>query len=109
MLNAQGVVYLSLKLGIRADLIRRSWKSVCLHDAKCRRWSERRYLAYAGFLSTTREVDRAPSFEIERHTVRSENGDVCRAFDSLAPGHSACGLPVYVARLPPAPFCETPP
>jgi Glycosyl transferase family 2 len=29
------------------------------------------------------------------------------AFDSLAPAHSACGLPVYVTRLPPAPFCET--
>src|SRR5437773_6323292 len=32
----------------------------------------------------------------------------CRAFDSLAPAHSAFGLPVYVARRPPAPFCETP-
>src|SRR5437773_12292837 len=30
-----------------------------------------------------------------------------RAFDSLAPAHSACGLPVYVARLPLAPFCES--
>ena len=33
---------------------------------------------------------------------------VCRAFDSFAPAHSASGLPVYVARYPPAPFCETP-
>src|SRR6266496_2093665 len=31
-----------------------------------------------------------------------------RAFDSLAPAHSPSGLPVYVARRPPAPFCETP-
>src|SRR5438093_7208168 len=30
------------------------------------------------------------------------------AFDSFAPTHSACGLPVYVARVPVAPFCETP-
>jgi len=29
-------------------------------------------------------------------------------FDSLAPPHSAFGLPVYVARVPAAPFCETP-
>jgi len=33
---------------------------------------------------------------------------VCRAFDSFAPAHSASGLPVYVARYPSAPFCETP-
>jgi hypothetical protein len=33
---------------------------------------------------------------------------LCRAFDSLAPAPSASGLPVYVARRPPAPFCETP-
>src|SRR4029077_5612751 len=32
----------------------------------------------------------------------------CRAFDSLAPARSPCGLPVYIARRPPAPFCETP-
>jgi hypothetical protein len=32
----------------------------------------------------------------------------CRAFDSLAPIRSAFGLPVYVAELPLAPFCETP-
>jgi len=30
------------------------------------------------------------------------------AFDSVAPAHSAFGLPIYVARSPPAPFCETP-
>ena len=29
-------------------------------------------------------------------------------FDSFAPANSPFGLPVYVARLPPAPFCETP-
>src|SRR5258705_13829085 len=34
---------------------------------------------------------------------------ICRAFDSLAPPSSPFGLPVYVARRPPAPFCETPP
>jgi len=27
-------------------------------------------------------------------------------FDSFAPAHSASGLFVYVARHPPAPFCE---
>src|SRR5689334_189524 len=32
---------------------------------------------------------------------------VCSAFDSLAPASSPSGLPVYVARLPPAPFYET--
>src|SRR5437763_7738654 len=31
----------------------------------------------------------------------------CRALDSFAPAHSAFGLPVYVARRPPAPFSET--
>ena len=29
-------------------------------------------------------------------------------FDSFAPARSADGLPVYVARVPAAPFCETP-
>src|SRR6266513_6490009 len=33
---------------------------------------------------------------------------ICRAFDSLAPATSPFGLPVHVARRPPAPFCETP-
>src|SRR6266571_6240199 len=32
----------------------------------------------------------------------------CRAFDSFAPAHSACGLPVCVAGVPAAPLCETP-
>jgi hypothetical protein len=32
----------------------------------------------------------------------------CRAFDSLAPLAYPLGLPVYVARRPPTPFCETP-
>jgi hypothetical protein len=36
------------------------------------------------------------------------NDFVCRAFDSFAPAHSVSGLPVYVARCPPAPFCERP-
>ena len=35
-------------------------------------------------------------------------GGNCRAFDSLAPASSPFGLPVYVARRPAAPFCETP-
>ena len=30
------------------------------------------------------------------------------AFDSLAPASSPFGLPVYVARVSAAPFCETP-
>ena len=33
--------------------------------------------------------------------------DNCRAFDSLAPAHLASGLSVYVARRPPALFCES--
>jgi len=32
----------------------------------------------------------------------------CRAFGSFAPARLASGLPVYVARVPAAPFCETP-
>src|SRR4029077_4571937 len=39
----------------------------------------------------------------ERRTLNN-----CRAFDSFAPAHSASGPPVYIARLPPALFCETP-
>jgi hypothetical protein len=35
-------------------------------------------------------------------------GNNCRAFDSLAPARSPFGLPVHVAQLPLAPFCETP-
>src|SRR6266576_2911097 len=34
--------------------------------------------------------------------------ECCAAFDSLAPASSPFGLPVYVARVPAAPFCETP-
>ena len=34
MLDTQGVVYLSLKLGVRADLIRTARKSLCFHDVK---------------------------------------------------------------------------
>jgi hypothetical protein len=30
------------------------------------------------------------------------------AFDLLAPAHSVCRPPVHVARIPAAPFCETP-
>ena len=40
--------------------------------------------------------------------ARMTNDDNCRPFDSLAPAHLASGLLVYVARSPPAPFCETP-
>src|SRR5512132_4392724 len=32
----------------------------------------------------------------------------CKAFDSLAPARSLVRASVYVTRLPPAPFCETP-
>jgi len=32
----------------------------------------------------------------------------CRSFDSFAPARSTSGLPVYVARVPAAPFCEMP-
>src|ERR1700719_1530338 len=39
-------------------------------------------------------------FGYDRHQAN------CRAFDSLTPARSPFGLPVYVARLPPAPFCE---
>jgi len=33
----------------------------------------------------------------------------CRAFDSLSPEAHLFGLTVHVARVPAAPFCETPP
>ncbi len=33
---------------------------------------------------------------------------VVKAFDSLAPAYSACGLPVCVAGVPAAPLCQTP-
>ena len=36
MLDPQGVVYLSLKLSVRADLIRTARKSLCFHDMKNR-------------------------------------------------------------------------
>ena len=65
MLDAQGVVYLSLKFNVRADLAARR-KSIPFHDVKNRLGSDYRYFAYVGFLSTTCEVDRTPSFEIER-------------------------------------------
>jgi hypothetical protein len=68
MLDAQGVVYLSLKLNVRVDLAARR-KSIRFHDVKNRLWFDYRYFAYAGFLSTTREVDRTPSFEIERRLI----------------------------------------
>ena len=35
----------------------------------------------------------------------NEAAIIVGAFDSFAPAHSASGLPVYVARRPPAPFC----
>src|SRR4029453_256417 len=68
MLDAQGVVYLSLKLNVRADLAARR-KSIRFHDVKNRLGSDYRYFAYAGFLSTPREVNRAPPFEIERRLI----------------------------------------
>src|SRR5438309_11065286 len=33
---------------------------------------------------------------------------ICRAFDSFAPALSPRWAPVYVARVPAAPFCKTP-
>ena len=68
MLDAQGVVYLSLKFNVRADLAARR-QSIRFHDVKNRLLSDYRYFAYAGFLITTREVDRTPSFEIERRLI----------------------------------------
>ena len=70
MLDAQGVVYLSLKLNVRADVAARR-KSIRFHDMKNRLCSEYRYFAYAGFLTTTREVDRTPSFEIEQRLTQT--------------------------------------
>jgi hypothetical protein len=64
MLDAQGVVYLPLKLSVRADLTRHHRRSVRFHRSKRRRWSERRHFAYAGFSGATSGVIRAPSFEI---------------------------------------------
>jgi hypothetical protein len=46
--------------------------------------------------------------KVIRKLVRIHYFTSCRAFDSLAPTSSPFGLPVYVARRPPAPFCETP-
>src|SRR5438132_3146893 len=65
MFDAQRVVYLSLKLSVRADLLRRFRKSLCFHHSKCRRRLKRRYFAYAGFSSPTSGVIRDPSFEVE--------------------------------------------
>jgi hypothetical protein len=71
MLDAQRVVYLSLKLGVRADLVGPPRKSIRLHGVKDRLGSDYRDFAYAGFLSTTREVDHIPSFEIERRLTQT--------------------------------------
>jgi len=68
MLGAQGVVYLSLKLNVRAELVARR-KRIRFHDVKNRLSSDYRYFAYARFLSTTREVKRTPLFEIERRLI----------------------------------------
>ena len=65
MLDAQRVVYLSLKFNVRADLAA-CRQSIRFHDVKNRLSSDYRYFAYARFLSTTREVERTPLFEIER-------------------------------------------
>ena len=68
MRGAQGVVYLSLKLIVRAERVARR-KRIRFHDVKNRLSSDYRYFAYARFLSTTREVERTPLFEIERRLI----------------------------------------
>src|SRR6478736_1091403 len=65
MLDAQGVMYLSLKFIVGADLIRPTRKSLCFHRFQYRQRPQHSHFAYAGFLTTTREMARAPSFEIE--------------------------------------------
>src|SRR5882724_5980655 len=64
MLDAQSIVYLSLKLPVRTDLLRNAGRCVRFHHAKDQRRSNCRHLAYAGFCSTTYEVMLTPSFEI---------------------------------------------
>jgi hypothetical protein len=71
MLDAQGIMYLSLKLSVRADLIRTARKSLCFHRRKRRSKSKPRHFAYAGFSTATREVDRTPSFEIEERLTQT--------------------------------------
>jgi hypothetical protein len=70
MLDAQRVVYLSLKSSIRADLVWNARESFCFHDVKNRLCLDYRQFAYAVFSVTTREVDRPPSFEIESRPPR---------------------------------------
>lgn len=61
-----------------------------------------------GFSGGITEVMRAHQFERDSKFMAAANKIVCRAVGSLTPARSACGLPVYVTRLPPAPFCKTP-
>src|SRR5262245_25363095 len=69
MFDAQSLVYLSLKLSVRADFLRRFRKSVCFHATKRRQRPKRRHFAYAGFSSATSGVTRNPSFERERERL----------------------------------------
>jgi hypothetical protein len=64
MLDAQSIVYLSLKLSVRGDLVGRSPKTLCFHVQRYRRRSDSRYFAYAGFSNTTCEVIGSISFEV---------------------------------------------
>jgi hypothetical protein len=63
MLDAQGVVYLSLKFNVGADLIRPARKSLCFHLSKGRFKWKPRHFAYAGFSTATSGVIRNLSFE----------------------------------------------
>jgi hypothetical protein len=64
MFGAQGVVYLSLKLRVSADLIRHPRKSLCFHRTKRRQGSKRRHFAYAGFSNPTLGMIRDLPFEV---------------------------------------------
>ncbi len=49
-----------------------------------------------------------PNILVVRYGEIKSRRNLCRAFDSFAPAHSACGPPVCVAGVPAAPLCETP-
>jgi len=74
MLHAQSVVDLLLKLRVRTDLLGGLRRCLQFHLRRYRRLSRHWYFAYAGFSSTTREVIRNPSFEIERGGLIHEEG-----------------------------------
>src|SRR5690349_4057155 len=63
MLDAQGVMDLSLKFNVRADLIRPARKSLCFHSFQSRQRLQRSHFAYAGFSTATSGVIRDLSFE----------------------------------------------